>query len=216
LFTHFARADEDIDSPLEGSHVRLQADRFICVKKALERAGVKLFCHVCNSAAAYRFPELAFDGVRLGIMLYGVRSGECFDERLQPVMKLCSTISHVHTLHPGEGVGYGGTFSSNAEKTIATLPIGYADGFSRSYSGCCVTVHTAEGDFKAKVVGRVCMDQCMIDVTDMPVRVGDGVTVFGHDGEALGALAEADQTIEYECLCRISARVPRIIKNSIK
>lgn len=216
LFTHFAKADEGGDEPLADSTVKLQSDRFISVKKILERSGVRLFCHVCNSAAAYRFPELGFDGVRLGIMLYGVRSGEFFDERLKPVMELCSVVSHVHTLPIGESVSYGGTFSSDTERTIATLPFGYADGFSRAYSGCRVTVHTSEGDFKAEVVGRVCMDQCMIDVTDMPVRVGDGVTVFGGDGEALEELAAASDTIEYECLCRISARVPRVIKDNVK
>jgi alanine racemase len=216
MFTHFAKADEDgEDISDDDSHVRRQFERFNAVKIALEDKGIKLFCHVCNSAATVRFPTLALDGVRLGILLYGARSGSCFPEGLLPVMKLKGRVAHIHTLLPGESVSYGGTFSSDKERMIATVPIGYADGFARSYSGSEVTVHTREGDFKATVVGRVCMDQFMIDVTGLPVSVGDGITVFGDDPSSLKALAQMSDTIEYECLCRISARVPRIIKKNV-
>ena len=216
MFTHFAKADDDgEDINNDDSHVRRQFDRFNAVKIALEDQGIKLFCHVSNSAATVRFPTLALDGVRLGILLYGASSGSCFPEGLLPVMKLKGRVVHIHTLLPGESVSYGGTFSSEEERTIATVPIGYADGFARSYSGSEVTVHTREGDFKATVVGRVCMDQFMIDVTGLPVNVGDDITVFGDDPSSLKALAEMSDTIEYECLCRISARVPRIIKNKM-
>jgi alanine racemase len=217
MFTHFAKADDDgEDINNDNSCVRRQFDRFNAVKTALEDQGIKLFCHVSNSAATVRFPTLALDGVRLGILLYGARSGSCFPEGLLPVMKLKGRVVHIHTLLPGESVSYGGTFSSDEKRTIATVPIGYADGFARSYSGSEVTVHTHKGDFKAAVVGRVCMDQFMIDVTGMPVSIGDEITVFGDDPSSLAALAEMSDTIEYECLCRISARVPRIIKNVMR
>jgi alanine racemase len=129
-------------------------------------------------------------------------------------MSLYTVISHIHTLEPGEGVGYGGKYVRDMKRTIATLPIGYADGFLRAYKGFCVTVRTESGDFKAPVVGNICMDQCMIDITDIPARVGDKIVIFGEDPEDLTKLAALADTIEYEVLCLISARVPRILKNN--
>ena len=131
---------------------------------------------------------------------------------VKPVMTLKTLISHIHTLRPGETVSYGGRYSSDGEREIATLPIGYADGFIRAYGGFNMTVNTDAGDFKAEVVGRICMDQCMIDVTGLPVRVGDEVTVFGSDPDELSSLASLADTIEYECICLVSARVPRVKK----
>lgn len=214
MFTHFAKSDEeDSLSALPRSHTLIQADRFIKVKNLLENEGVSLFCHVCNSAAAVRFPSLAFDAVRLGIMLYGIPPSKHVSVDLKPVMSLKTVISHIHRLLPGESVSYGGEFKSESERVIATLPIGYADGFLRAYSGCSVTVGTADGIFKAKVIGRICMDQCMIDVTDIPARVGDTVTLFGNDPHELDELARLADTIGYECVCLVSARVPRVKKD---
>ena len=105
---------------------------------------------------------------------------------------------------------------SDTDRTIAALPIGYADGFMRAYSGFKVTVHTASGNFKAPIIGRVCMDQCMIDVTGIPAAVGDKITLFGHDKNDLSLLAKKAETIEYEVLCLISGRVPRIVKGGCK
>jgi alanine racemase len=131
---------------------------------------------------------------------------------LKPVMTLKTLISHIHTLKSGETVSYGGRYCSDDERKIATLPIGYADGFTRAYEGFYMTVRNAQGSFKAQVVGRVCMDQSMIDVTDLPVSVGDEVTVFGEDSASLSELAQLADTIEYECICLVSARVPRVKK----
>ena len=214
MFTHFARADEEYEATVsKNSHVRKQFARFDTVRKMLLEQGLKLFCHACNSAASVRFPEFALDGVRFGILLYGVCPSKHVDVCVKPVMSLYAVISHLHKLNVGEAVSYGGHFSSDEERTLATLPIGYADGFLRAFSGFDVTVRTSSGDFKAPVVGNVCMDQCVIDVTGIPAAAGDKVTIFGNDRMDLSRLAELANTIEYEILCLISARVPRIAKN---
>ncbi len=214
LFTHFSRSDEEYDTVIsQESHTRLQAERFNKVKTALERDGIRLFCHVCNSAATLRFPEYAFDAVRLGIVLYGVYPSSSFsDIGLRPVMSLRSVISHIHSAPASEGISYGGVYVPDRQRKIATIPIGYADGYIRAYSGAEIIVLTKDGEHKAAVVGRVCMDQCMIDVTDIPASVGDEVVLFGHEPSQLRDLAERAGSIEYECLCLVSARVPRIKK----
>ncbi len=215
MFTHFARSDEELEPSLaENSPTRLQCERFKAIKDILAEKGISLFCHVCNSAAAARFPEYCFDGVRLGIMLYGVYPSIHFDDiGLLPVMSLSTVISHIHEASEGTSVSYGGTFTVKEKMKIATLPIGYADGFIRKYSGAFVTVITEDGEYDAEVIGRICMDQCMIDISHIPsAHVGDRVVIFGQDRLHLRKLAERAETIEYECLCLVSARVPRIKK----
>ncbi len=214
LFTHFSRSDEEYSSAAAADgYTRLQVSRFEQVKRLLEDDGISLLCHVSNSAAAVRFSEYAFDAVRLGIMLYGIYPSEFMsDIGLKPVMTLKSVISHIHEAPPGEGVSYGGRFLHDDTRRIATLPIGYADGYMRSYSGAYVTVLSQGGEYQAPVVGRICMDQCMIDVTDIPACIGDEVILFGQDPQRLRELAGRADTIEYECLCLVSARVPRIKK----
>ena len=209
MFTHFADADADFEKR-EKKTMR-QYDRFDKVKTRLEKKGFDVgFCHVCNSAATVKFPEFHLDGVRLGIMLYGALPSEYVECQLSPVMTFKTIISHIHLLPPGEEVGYGGEFSSAVERKIATIPIGYADGFMRAFSGAQLYVHTNGGVIPAPVVGRVCMDQCMIDITEIDACEGDEVTVFGEDTERLHALAQRAKTIEYEILCLTSSRVPRI------
>lgn len=214
IFTHFSRSDEEESLTLASdSHTRRQAERFILVKDILKERGISLFAHACNSAAAVRFPEYAFDGVRLGITLYGVYPSEHIKRiGLRPVMSLKTVIAHIHTVPAGGSVSYGGVYTAQKDIRVATLPIGYADGFLRSYSGACVTVRAKSGDGRAKVIGRVCMDQCMIDVTDIDAEVGDTVVLFGEDQDDLISLSKLANTIEYECLCLISGRVPRIKK----
>jgi alanine racemase len=107
-------------------------------------------------------------------------------------------------------VGYGGDFSADTPRTLATLPVGYADGWLRAFSGAEVTFHTPRGDFTAPIVGRICMDQCMVDVTGLPVAVGDTVTMFGETPHQLESLAARAHTITYELLCLVTARIPRI------
>ena len=125
MFTHFAKADEE-DSAVfaPDSATKAQFELFKTVRNALKDSGIKLFCHVCNSAAAVRFPEFALDGVRLGILLYGVRPSSEMTAETKPVMSLRTVISHVHPLAAGDKVSYGGKYEADSDKTIATLPIG--------------------------------------------------------------------------------------------
>lgn len=211
MFTHFARADEQSGTEPEGL-TAIQRDRFLAVKNGLAVLGIdRLFCHVCNSAGAMRFPSLAMDAVRVGISLYGCEPSDVLrNPDLRPVMRLQTLVSHLHTLPIGETVSYGGTYRADTPRRIATLPIGYADGFVRAYSGASVRIQTAEGEITAPIVGRICMDQCMVDVTDKKVRVGDRVTLLGGHPDDIRDLARRAGTIPYEVLCLISARVPRL------
>ena len=183
----------------------------MAVDAALKRRNAPtLMRHICNGAAAIRFsPEYLLEGVRFGLWLYGLGSPE-FVDVLRPALKLRTVVAHLHTLPAGETLGYGGTFAADTPRTIATLPIGYADGFLRAYRDRLVTVHTASGDVSAQLVGRICMDQCMIDVTDLPVALGDTVTLFGTSAREVAELAAYGETIEHELICLISARIPRV------
>jgi alanine racemase len=210
-FTHFSRADEQ--SAAGDAFTALQYERFaFVIGRLLELGCDPGFLHACNSAAAIRFPEFALDGVRLGIALYGAGDLSPDNEPLEPVMSLYTKITHIHTLPSGEPLGYGASYTAINDREIATLPIGYADGFIRAYSGAWVQVKTAQGYKKARIVGRICMDQCMIDVTGLGAMVGDTVRIFGGDREDIRELARLAGTIDYECLCTVSARVQRIIK----
>ncbi len=225
MFTHFALADEDYaDAVAPNSHTMTQYARYRAVYDQLTACGLRPpFCHVCNSAASIRlpnlYPDVCFDGVRFGISLYGygVSPAPHHSYALRPVMRLSTHVVHLHTLLPGEIVSYGGHYKAETPRVIATLPIGYADGFRRGFEGGTVLIHTAQGDVTASLVGRICMDQCMADVTDLPVKVGDEVTLFGGDSPAfpasqssLEALCDRANTIPYEILCQITDRVPRI------
>lgn len=212
MFTHFSKADEALEEELPHEPTQKQAELFTSLDRELLSRGIDVgFRHICNSAAAMLFPEYYLDACRLGITLYGAHPSRYADRyELKPVMKLCTVISHIHTLPAGEAVSYGGTFITDTDKKIATLPIGYADGFIRAYSGESVSVVTASGIYKAPVLGRICMDQCMIDITDIDAAVGDKVIIFGNSPDELTSLARAAETIEYECLCLVTSRVPRI------
>ncbi len=209
MFTHFSEAD---DTEHEGAlqKTELQAARYRKMKDVLKERGIEFpFHHVCNSAAAISRPQDFFDGVRIGILLFGARPAPQIALPLSPVLRLKTVISHLHPLLPGETVSYGGLYAATDRRIIATVPIGYADGFLRGYSGCLAGVETARGSCTATIVGRICMDQCMLDVTGTDAKVGDTVTFFGASPDALAAYAASANTIDYECLCLISSRVPR-------
>lgn len=212
IFTHFAIADEDCSS-YENEPTQLQYACYTKTLVELEKRGLTFKCrHVSNSAAAARFGDFSFDAVRFGIMLYGGSNSPLINLPLQPVMKLCSVISHIHTMNKGESCGYGLTYYPDKICKIATIPIGYADGFARAYKGANVIVHGSSGEkFEAPIVGRICMDQLMLDVTDIQCNVCDKVVFFGDNNEQLSRLAQLANTIDYEILCLISSRVPRII-----
>ncbi len=214
MFTHYARADEEPYG--EGDdRTDLQAERYRELCTRLEEHEIRIpFHHSCNSAATVRRPEDHQNGVRIGILLFGAFPSRHVKLPLRPVLKLKTVISHLHKLLPGESVSYGGTWSADTERLIATMPIGYADGFLRAYSGATVTVQTANGARRVPIVGRICMDQCMIDVTDTGAQVGDEVTLFGNTTEELSEYASRAGTVDYECLCLISSRVTRKYVNT--
>lgn len=210
IFTHFARADE-VD--LSASKEQLALFLRMCDK--LKARGIRIrMRHCANSAGIVQLPEAGLDLVRAGIILYGLYPSAdvgAASVSLRPVMELKSRIVHIKTLERGRSVSYGGTYRLQEEKRIATIPVGYGDGYPRSLSNRgYVLIHGK----KAPILGRVCMDQFMADVTDIPeADLFDTVTLLGKDGahcitmEELGALSGR---FNYEFACCIGRRVPRI------
>lgn len=210
MFSHFATADEE-----NKDFAHLQYERFCHMREMLEEQGLKIpVCHIANSAGIIDFPEVYMDMVRSGIITYGLYPSEEVDKsriELHPAMELKARISHVKTIAEDSGISYGLTDTVKAGSVIATVPIGYADGYLRAFSNKAEVLVKGQ---RAKIRGRVCMDQLMIDVTHIPgVGVGDVVTLFGRDGDeeiTVDELAELAGTISYELLCMIGRRVPRI------
>ncbi|MCX7884953.1 MAG: alanine racemase [Caloramator sp.] len=210
IFTHFASADE-----LDKSFTMSQIKKYVYVLDRLKENGIEFeIRHTSNSAAIIDLPETYYDAVRPGIMLYGYYpSDEVNKERLilKPVMTLKANIVNIKEVSEGTPISYGRKFCTNRKSKIATLPFGYADGFTRLLFGKAFVIVNGKA---APVVGRICMDQCMIDVTDCgDVKVGDEVIVMG---EKNGIRNNADDiakmlgTISYEILCMVSKRVPRV------
>jgi alanine racemase len=207
MFTHFACADVDRG---EGKSA-LQHERFCLVADLLQKKGVcPPMLHCCNSAGALHMPQAYHNAVRAGVILYGMAPDGSILEDYRPVMTLKARVAHIHTLRAGESVSYGATFTAERDMRIATIPIGYGDGFVRRYAGA--SVRLPDGAY-APVTGRICMDQCMIAIGDSPVQPGDTVTVFGgDDGTMLEELARRGETINYEIPCILTPRVPRIVR----
>jgi alanine racemase len=210
IFTHFARADEIDKKPAFD-----QLEIFLKMIKMTEELGVKYKIHHCsNSAGIVEIPEANLDMVRAGITLYGLwPSDEVSKEiiSLKPVMSLKSHVSFVKDLEKGRAISYGGTFVTPEMRRIATIPVGYADGYSRGLSNKGYVLIRGK---KAPIRGRVCMDQFMVDVTDIPgVCAGDEVTLLGTDGEnciTMEELGEISGRFNYEFACLITQRVPRV------
>ena len=210
IFTHFA------DSDGSEEYTMLQLTRFLDVLGKLEGRGIFFSIrHCANSGAVLNYPCTHMDMVRPGLALYGhypAPSCEGLDgPGLLPVMELKSRISAVRALPAGTLVSYGRTFALKRDSVLAVLPVGYADGIHRLCSNHMdVLIHGQ----RAPIVGRVCMDMCMVDVTDIPGVQGEDVaTVYGKDGEENLPIEEAAHTagtIQYELLCAISERVPRV------
>jgi alanine racemase len=210
--THLADSDGN-----DASHTEQQLKAFHSFLEQLEQRGIKPpYVHAANSAAVMRYPQSHFSLVRPGIMLYGYhtlpRSVSC--PALQPVLSLHTTVMQLRTIKPGETVSYNRTFVAKRPSTIAVLPIGYADGYSRQLSNKGFVLIDGK---RAPIVGLICMDMTMVDVTDLPaVHVGDRVTVIGRQGqEAILAdeIAQWSGTIPYETLCAIGPRIPRLYTN---
>ena len=205
VFTHFCVSDEAADECVE--FTKIQHDRFLRMIDAVETQGNFRFRlhHCCNAGGIASYPEWAWDMVRCGIILYG--TGDLAERMgMKPVMTVKTTVSTIKDFDPDTCVDHGGQFSPPTPSRIAVLPIGYADGLFRALSGK-LRVLTPYGE--AQQVGRICMDMCMIDVTDLPqLKVGDEIEVFGEH-QLIETAAKQCGTISYELLCAVSKRVPR-------
>ncbi|MCF6093759.1 alanine racemase [Microaerobacter geothermalis] len=214
LFTHFACADEE-----DKSYSYQQYERFRQFIEWTKEEGITpKIIHCSNSAAAMAFPEWSHDGIRLGISMYGlypspVMKGLNF--HLKQAMTLKSRVVHIKEVEKGTPISYGATYQSKGIEKIATIPVGYGDGYSRLFSNRGKVL--IDG-IEAPIVGRVCMDQMMVNVTHIPhVKVGDEVVLFGYQKDkllSLDTLAEMIGTINYEIPCVITGRVPRIYTHS--
>ena len=209
VFTHFATADET-----DLTKTRAQAERFDAFCEMLKARGVEISIrHLNNSAGLMNFPS-HYEMVRSGIVTYGLYPSDEVEPALlplEPALQWLSRVTHVKTLPAGREISYGGTYVTTRETVVATIPVGYADGYRRSLSGrFYVLIHGK----KAPILGRVCMDQLMVDVTDIPdVKLDDTVTLVGRDGDeeiTVEAIAAAADSFNYEFICGISRRVPRV------
>ena len=213
MFTHFAKADEEDHGPTHTQIALYTGFR----DRIREELGLKIpLCHCSNSAGIIEFPEANMNLVRAGITLYGLWPSSEVSKTivpLRPVMTLYSRIVYIKEAGPGVSVSYGGTYTTSAEKTrIATIPVGYGDGYPRSLSGKGYVLICGK---KAPILGRVCMDQTMVDITHIPeAREGSLVTLIGRDqGESITMeqLGDLSGRFNYELACDINPRVPRVI-----
>ncbi len=213
IFTHFARADE-----FDKSFTQVQYSRFMEMVKKLNDQGVSIpIRHVSNSAAIIDIGDYNLDMVRAGIMLYGLYpSNEVKrDIDLRPAMALKTKISHIKDLDESIGISYGHAYKTDKKTRVGTLPLGYADGFTRLFFD---KVRVCIGGHMVKVIGKICMDQCMVDLTDfVDIEIGDEVTIFGYEDGLPTAedLGNVLGTINYEIVCMVGRRVPRVyIRNN--
>ncbi|MBR1646097.1 MAG: alanine racemase [Selenomonadaceae bacterium] len=207
VFSHFADADSS-----DKTFTRQQIEIFADVAEKIRSAGVDIkIRHIAESAAILEIPEAHFDMVRSGIISYGLYPSDEVHRtiELRPAMKLVARVAYVKKISAGTSIGYGREFVAKRDSIIATLPLGYADGYIRAYKNFHVEIRKK----LAPIAGRVCMDQTMIDVTDVDgVEVGDEVILFGSDLISIDDAAKHLRTINYEVTCLISSRVPRIFK----
>ena len=207
IFTHFAAADSI--APQDREYTRRQYALFDGVLRALAARGVRFpLRHCCNSAGTFAWPEYRLDMVRPGIILYGEQPSDTVTlPGLRGALRLCAAVSQVRTLRAGDAVSYGCTFRTTRPSRIGVLPIGYADGLHRVLSNQW-QVWTPWGT--APIVGRICMDMCMVDLTGLPqVREGGEVEVYGARN-SVNEAARLAGTIAYELTCAVSRRVPRV------
>ena len=213
MFTHFSCADQE-----DKTYCSMQMEKYDKMTALLAERGVTIpLRHICNSAGIMEFDDHRFEMVRSGIITYGIYpSEEVKKERLDliPALSWKSHVIHVKEVGPGIGVSYGATYVTEKPMTrIATVSAGYADGYPRALSNQgCVLIHGK----KAPIIGRICMDQMMVDLTDIPdVQVEDVVTLVGTDGDetiTIEEIANPAARFDYEMLCDISSRVTRVYK----
>lgn len=214
IFSHYACADTE-DKSFSG----IQTERFVNFIKKCEDAGVHFpVRHLCNSAGISEFSE-HFDMVRMGISLYGLYPSEEIDKskiNLIPAMTYKSHITYIREVPEDIGISYGHTYKTTETRTIATVAAGYADGYPRALSNCGRVI--VNGNF-APIVGRVCMDQFMIDVTGIDVKTDDEVILFGSDGNlsvTAEEIGEKSMSFNYEVICSVARRNPRVYKKDGK
>ena len=212
LFSHFARADEE-----DKTSAYEQFDRYMKFAGLLEDRGISIpMKHIGNSAAIAELPDVHLDAVRAGITIYGIYPSDEVDRSklaLKPVMSLISHVAYIKEVPAGTPVSYGGTFVTSRPTRIATIPVGYGDGYPRLMSG--------KGDVlirgkRAPILGRVCMDQLMVDVTDIEAEEFDQVTLLGTDGDetiSVDEIGHLSGRFPYELTCDINQRVPRVFVN---
>ena len=209
LFSHFATADcADL------TRAKRQAERFACFDRMLKDRGVVIpLRHLDNSAGLMNF-GCEYEMVRSGIVTYGMYPSDEVDPgllELRPALRWETRIVHINLLEPGREIGYGGTYTTTHLTRVATLPVGYADGYRRNLSGRFYVLIRGK---KAPILGRICMDQMMVDITDIPdARLGDPVVLVGKDGEeqiTVEQIAAQGDSFNYEFVCGISRRVPRV------
>lgn len=210
MFTHFSSADER-----EREYTNMQFERFMSICTELNRIGIYIpIKHVANSAAIIQYPETHLDMVRPGVILYGMMPSDEVDSTaidLRPAMTLKANITMVKEVEPGTSISYGRMFTTDRKTKIATVPIGYADGYTRLLSN---KGHMLVHGKRVPVLGRICMDQCMVDISEIgeDVHVGDEVVIFGsQNGETVSVEELAGQigTINYELVSIIGKRIPR-------
>lgn len=216
FYTHFSSADET-----DKYYTNEQFIKYQNFYEILLGMGIDIpLKHVANSASIIDLPDTYLNGIRPGIMLYGYYPSDEVNKYkvdLKPALTLKATISHVKTVEAGSFISYGRTFKTERESIIATIPIGYADGYSRQLSNKGKVIVNGKC---ANIIGRICMDQCMIDVTDVgEVSVGDEVILLGELGDVkfnADDMAEIMDTINYEIICMLKHRIPRVYKKNNK
>ncbi len=209
IFSHMSKADEE-----DKTYANMQFEKFMKMCTILEGMGIKPpLRHIANSASIVSMKHTHLDMVRSGIITYGLKPSEVIDERfidLRPAMTLKTRVSHIKEIKSDSLISYGGHYKASAGQKIATICLGYADGFSRILSG---KAKVLIGGKTAKITGNICMDQCMADVTHIEdVKVGDDVIIFGTDGNntiSVDTVALLLGTINYEVVCSVTGRVPR-------
>lgn len=210
MFTHFARADEK-----DKAYTLMQHERFVWMKERLEERKIDIRYFDCdNSAGIIDFPDMKHDLARAGISMYGMYPSEEVNMEavdLKPAMSLISHVAFVKNIEKGTAVSYGGTFVAERPMRIATIPVGYGDGYPRSLSNKgYVLIHGK----RARILGRVCMDQFMVDVTDIPeTKFMDRTVLIGRDGNesiTVDELAKLSGRFNYEFVCCLGKRIPRV------
>ena len=215
VFSHFSVADETDGHSKK--RTELQSIRFFDTLGRIRLEGVEpRVVHLCNSPGAFTRPAKDLgDAARIGISIFGFGPAPGIDLGLRPTFKLCAKIARINRLTPGEELGYGGTYKVEREITSATVGIGYADGVFRHAAGHKVSIYSHEGEFKglATIIGRVCMDMCMLDLGDTDGAEGDTVVFYGDEHVTCEDFATHCNTIVHECLSLVSGRVPRLVVN---